>query len=121
MRPVFVVGLLALVLAVGALFVFSPLQATIQQQLGPTATPTGTATPTETPTPTETSTPIPTATVPPTPTPVPPASLLEKSTIVTLYGRGFGIAPILGRLGMSNNFADAAKDVANYVQPISRV
>lgn len=121
MRPAVIVGLLAVVLAAGALFAFSPLQAALQQQLGPTATPTGTATPTETPTPTDTPTPIPTATATPSPTPVPPTSLLQKNTVVTIYGRAFDVGPILGRLGMHKTFPSAEKEVATWVTPIDRL
>jgi hypothetical protein len=34
-----------------------------------------------------------------------PAGLLETHTLFTIYGRGFGMAPILGRLGTYKDFA----------------
>ena len=45
-----------------------------------------------------------------------PQSWLSRASIVTVYGRGFGIAPILGRLGIDKNF----DDVAHQVRPFSR-
>jgi hypothetical protein len=38
-------------------------------------------------------------------------SWLGNATILGFYGRGFGIAPILGRLGMYQNMDEMAKDV----------
>ncbi|HEX5418100.1 MAG TPA: hypothetical protein VFZ25_20790, partial [Chloroflexota bacterium] len=87
----------------------------------PTATPVP---PTATPQP-PTATPVtPTATpIPPTPTPVPPTvtptpavaqSWLDNTTVMGMYGRGFGVAPILGRLGFYANPDDMAKDAAKW-------
>ena len=72
------------------------------------------------PTPTSVA-PTPT-TVAPTPTPaaVLAASYLKDSTIVTIYGRAFGVAPILGRLGSSESFEDVARDVQQFFGPISQ-
>jgi len=72
------------------------------------------------PTPTRlppTPTPIPAT---PTPNPVKPTSYLEDSTLLTIYGRAFGVAPILGRLGSSQNFDDAARDVQQFYGPVSQ-
>lgn len=48
-----------------------------------------------------------------------PAGLLETHTLFTVYGRGFGMAPILGRLGTYKNFEsmesgtrDLAREIA---------
>jgi len=77
-----------------------------------------------------TATPVPptaTAAVPPSPTPDPPtatpppaqaASWLANATVLGFYGRAFGIAPILGRLGMYQNVDQMAKDVEDYASQI---
>jgi hypothetical protein len=39
-------------------------------------------------------------------------SWLAHSTLLTVYGRSFGTAPILGRLGMDRSFADLQRQVA---------
>ncbi len=54
------------------------------------------------------------------PTPV-RASLFEKNTLFTVYGRGFGIAPILGRLGTYKNIDAMASDTSDWVKRISAV
>src|SRR5579859_1036930 len=101
--------------------------------------------PTETPVPPSstpvplTSTPVPaTATpVPPTDTPIPPTaspvpptdipatgnsiSWLDNVTILGFYGRAFGVAPILGRLGGYQNFDDMANDVAGWTPRLQAV
>lgn len=95
--------------------------------------------PTEDPQPTlaptqaqSTATPVPpTATsVPPTATPVPPTatatpsqavSWLADSTLLGAYGRAFGVAPILGRLGMYENIDDMAKGMSQFSDEIHAV
>lgn len=86
------------------------------------ATATPLATPTSAPTPAPTLTPSPTpqpALPTPTPQPTAPASYFADSTILTIYGRAFGIAPILGRLGQYAGFADMAADLTNFIPSIS--
>src|SRR5687768_6317014 len=112
---VFVVGLAVGQLGVGAASMVG-LAATVTpvptSTPAPTETPLDTATPEPTNTPVDTATPVPTSTPTPTPTstttptstptntPVKGASYFEDgSTMVTFYGRGFKIAPILGFLG----------------------
>jgi len=69
--------------------------------------------------PAPTATRIPTATPFPSPTPIPrPVSWLNHSTLLTIYGRGFGNTPILGRLGFDNNFADMQRQIQPFVQGI---
>ncbi|HVC32640.1 MAG TPA: hypothetical protein VNL16_03935 [Chloroflexota bacterium] len=87
--------------------------------LSPTADP-----PTVTPLP-------PTATpVPPTSTPLPPTatptpsqavSWLGGTTLLGFYGRAFGVAPILGRLGFYSNADAMAKDVDTFSSEIHQV
>ena len=86
--------------------------------------------PTETPAPAApTPTPLPTAVPSPTPSPVPTAtptpakaeSYFKDSTLLTIYGRAFGIAPILGRLGAYGSVADMADDLGNFVPSITQV
>jgi hypothetical protein len=92
----------------------------------PTATavpPTATAVP-------PTATPVPpTATpVPPTATPVPPTAtptsttatswFANGATILGFYGRAFGVAPILGRLGEYDTIDDMAKDVDGWAAKV---
>ena len=110
----------------------------------PSATKTGSATP---PTPTPTVTPSPTVTArgkgtsarpspsathapSRTPTPQPtkrptrvpawrrPYSWMAQTTLLTIYGRAFSTAPILGRLGMDDNFAQLEWQVQPYAQGI---
>jgi hypothetical protein len=47
-----------------------------------------------------------------------PRSWLNDSVILTLYGRAFDTAPILGRLGMDGNMADVTAQAAPFVQGI---
>jgi len=55
----------------------------------------------------------------PSPTPIPPPqSWLRHTTILTMYGRAFGVAPILGRLGMDSNFADLSAQVRPFIQGV---
>ncbi|GAC1321313.1 MAG: hypothetical protein NVSMB22_06700 [Chloroflexota bacterium] len=49
---------------------------------------------------------------------VPLHSWIAHTTLLTVYGRGFGIAPILGRLGMNQNFSAVARQVRPYEQGI---
>jgi hypothetical protein len=49
-----------------------------------------------------------------------PRSWLTSTTLLTVYGRSFGTAPILGRLGMDHSFADVARQVRPYVHAIHR-
>lgn len=49
-----------------------------------------------------------------------PRSWLAGTTLLTVYGRGFGTAPILGRLGMDRSFADVARQVRPYAQAVYR-
>ena len=112
-----------------------------------TSTPTAVNTPTNVPVPTATAIPPtamvdpPTSTpVPATPTVVPPSptvvpvspspvalstgsgpSWLDSATILGFYGRAFGVAPILGRLGGYQNFDDMAKDVKGWSEQVSAV
>lgn len=82
------------------------------------APPTATAVP---PSPTP-NPPTPTP-VPPTTTPVPekPVSWLDNATLLAIYGRAFGVAPILGRLGNYHNFNDMAKEVSQFSAQIRSV
>jgi len=86
----------------------------------PTATPAVTSTPTQTPTATATPTSTSTTT-PPTPTVTPTvekrASVLDDGTILTIYGRAFGTAPILGLLGQYKSFDAMQADVEKRFYP----
>lgn len=58
----------------------------------------------------------------PTPTPKPkPVSYLEDGTLLTAYGRAFGVAPILGRLGSYQSFADMAADIRHFYDPVAEL
>ncbi|HEY3110575.1 MAG TPA: hypothetical protein VGL23_17585 [Chloroflexota bacterium] len=83
----------------------------------PPPTPSSTATPEITATPTETLTPTPTSTPTVTPTVEKRASVLEDGTLVTVYGRAFGMAPILGVLGSYKSFDDMEKGVQKRFYP----
>jgi len=80
----------------------------------PTVTPTGQAGPL-TPSPTPLAPPA----GPPTPVPLPPQSWLADATLLTIYGRAFGVAPILGQLGADRGFGDMIAQVTPYVQGIA--
>lgn len=105
-----------------------PTEATPPRTVIPTAIPTATATavpPTATPLP-PTPTPVPpTATpLPPTSTPTPEAAVswLQGKTLLGAYGRAFGVAPILGRLGFYNDVDAMARDLstfANEIRPLN--
>jgi len=47
--------------------------------------------------------------------------LLETKTLFTVYGRGFGVAPILGRLGQYKDIDEMAADTRSWVDRISAV
>jgi len=110
----------------------SPIR-TVPATLVPTTTPP-TATP---PPPTATSVPATPTPVPPTATPIPPSptsapptatvasdhavSWLTNATLLGFYGRAFGVAPILGRLGMYPNADAMAKDVTKFSSEIRAV
>jgi hypothetical protein len=48
-----------------------------------------------------------------------PASWLQGATLLTMYGRGFGMAPVLGRLGLDRNVGDMANQLANEQRLVS--
>lgn len=54
------------------------------------------------------------------PKPFRPVSILSESTLFTVYGRAFGRAPILGRLGAYNNFRDMEKDIKPWIKGIQK-
>jgi hypothetical protein len=58
----------------------------------------------------------------PEPPSMPPApeSLLENNTVFSVYGRTFGRAPILGRLGSYSNMEAMAVDLPKWVDPIRK-
>lgn len=73
--------------------------------------------------PAPTATPLPSPTPPPTPlpsaTPRPaPQSWLGNTTLLTVYGRGFGILPILGMLGSDGSMDDVARQAQPYMRGI---
>ncbi|HTY64274.1 MAG TPA: hypothetical protein VMG30_18640 [Acidobacteriota bacterium] len=57
---------------------------------------------------------------PPKPVVVKPASILSDNTLFTVYGRFFGRAPILGRLGAYKDFAEMEKDIAPWIEGIQK-
>jgi hypothetical protein len=52
--------------------------------------------------------------------PIHPVSILSESTLFTVYGRAFGRAPILGRLGTYQNFRDMEKDIEPWIKGIQK-
>ncbi len=46
-------------------------------------------------------------------------SILSESTLFTVYGRAFGRAPILGRLGTYRGFEDMEQDIQPWIEGIS--
>ncbi len=48
------------------------------------------------------------------------SSVLTNNTLFTVYGRAFGRAPILGRLGAYKGFADMEKDILPWIQGIQK-
>lgn len=126
LRTVLVLAAAAVVVLVAAL----PLQALLADwnpgggplaQVGPESSPALEPAGTVEPQPTAdgasepTATPQPTATPEPTatPTPAPSQSLLEGKTWLTMYGRAWDVAPILGRLG----FFAGPDEMAAYIAP----
>lgn len=93
---------------------------------GPSGSSHPTPAPAKKPSPTTMAAPSPTAR--PTPRPslrpvaprklVPPQSWLAARPLLTIYGRAFGVAPILGRLGMDNSMADLEWQVQPFAQGI---
>lgn len=116
--PIFAAGVLS-ACSSGGLNFFDPITPT---QI-PAAKQTPTTTQTQTPTDTPTQTPVPTTTSTPTgtPTPIAPISYLEKSTLFTVYGRAFDVAPILGMLGAFSNTDGMAKGIQKYVNDVDRL
>ncbi len=49
------------------------------------------------------------------------AGLLETNTLFSVYGRAFGVAPVLGRLGTYKNFDMMAADVRTWTAQIEKV
>jgi hypothetical protein len=47
-----------------------------------------------------------------------PQSILSENTLFTVYGRAFGYAPILGKLGSYRSFEDMRKDIRPWIQGI---
>ncbi len=58
---------------------------------------------------------------PATLTPAGPASLLETNILFAIYGRGFGIAPILGHLGTYKDIESMAVDTQPSVRKIAAI
>lgn len=50
-----------------------------------------------------------------------PAGLLETKTLFSVYGRGFGVAPILGKLGAYKDINAMTEDVQPWVSQIAAV
>jgi len=50
-----------------------------------------------------------------------PRSWLADAPMLTIYGRAFGVAPILGRLGFDNSFSDLDTQIQPFVQGITSV
>ena len=50
-----------------------------------------------------------------------PVSLLESHTLLAVYGRGFGVSPILGRLGTYRSTEDMASDLQDRARAIAAV
>lgn len=50
-----------------------------------------------------------------------PVGLLEKNTLLTVYGRGFGVDPILGILGTYRNFDELASGMRERAAAIAAV
>jgi hypothetical protein len=56
--------------------------------------------------------------VPQKPPPAKPSSILSGNTLLTVYGRAFGLAPILGHLGTYTSFEDMGKDIQPWIRDI---
>jgi hypothetical protein len=52
------------------------------------------------------------------PASIQPSSILSENTLFAVYGRAFGRAPVLGRLGTYKNFEDMEKDIHPWIQGI---
>lgn len=50
-----------------------------------------------------------------------PRSWLADAPMLTIYGRAFGVAPILGRLGFDNSFSDLDTQIQPFAQGITSV
>ena len=50
-----------------------------------------------------------------------PESVLQTRPMLTVYGRSFGVAPILGKLGALNSFDDLERHVAPWVGAMSQL
>ena len=48
------------------------------------------------------------------------SSILSENTLFTVYGRAFGSAPILGRLGTYRDFEDMERDVRPWIRGIQK-
>ena len=57
----------------------------------------------------------------PPPTPSEPQSVLQAQPMLTVYGRSFGVAPILGMLGALSSFDDLERGVAPWVGAMSEL
>ncbi|MCY4110749.1 MAG: hypothetical protein OXF96_02270 [Chloroflexi bacterium] len=53
------------------------------------------------------------------PTPSEPQSVLQAQPMLTVYGRSFGVAPILGMLGALNSFDELERGVAPWISAMS--
>jgi hypothetical protein len=50
-----------------------------------------------------------------------PVGLLQTNTLLSVYGRAFDVAPILGRLGTYKNFDTMSKDIRPWMKQIKKV
>lgn len=50
-----------------------------------------------------------------------PHGLLETNTLLAIYGRGLGVAPILGRLGTYHSFEEMAAGTRDWVSAVESV
>jgi hypothetical protein len=66
------------------------------------------------------SQPFPVAQTPQQPISAKALPILTDNTLFTVYGRAFGRAPILGRLGAYKDFADMEKDIRPWIQGIQK-
>ncbi len=57
----------------------------------------------------------------PPPAPPEPLSVLQAQPMLTVYGRSFGVAPILGMLGALNSFDELEQGVAPWVNAMSEL
>ena len=98
----------------------------------PTSVPSSTSAASPTTPPSPASSPMPSRTAPRALTPTPPlptarpagsaaASFLDNATLLTIYGRAFDSAAVLGRLALYSNMAEMAQEVADFNANLSRV